>query len=71
MRARLEIAVEGDPTSLLDRSDIVQSVGELKARLGPWQWALLELVSLEVARVASMDLETRRTLLHLPHLNTR
>lgn len=67
MRVRLELAVEADPTSLLDRSDIAQAADRLQAQLSPFQWALLELLALEVVRVGSVDRETRRVVLRLPH----
>lgn len=67
MRDRVELALEGDPLSLLDREDIQQAVARLRASLRPSAWALLELLALEVCRVAAVDLETRRQLLQLPH----
>lgn len=67
-RLRLELSLEMDPHSVLDRSELVRTVEELKTRLDPVRWAILECLALEVSRVASVDLETRRQLLHLARI---
>lgn len=67
MKTRLEIALEVDPQSLLDRGDLAAKVSELRARLDPNRWAALELLALEVCRHSAVDPETRRQMLELPH----
>jgi hypothetical protein len=65
MRQRLELTLEVDPDSVLDRSRLVTVVAELAARLAPKQWAALELLALEVVRQSAVDRETRRQVLNL------
>ncbi len=66
-KTRLELTVEMDPRSLLDQAELPGLVSQLAAHLSPVQWALLELLALEVTRQSAVDRETRRQVLQLPH----
>ncbi len=67
MQEQLEFRLSMDPASLLDRSDLPSTVAALRANLAPRQWAVLELLALEVCRLSAVDRETRRQVLELPH----
>jgi len=67
MRERLELTLTLDPHSILDRADLPGVVKDLRARLSARQWAVLELLALQVAAESAVDRETRRQILGLPH----
>ncbi len=67
MKKRLELTLTMDPHSLLDRSDLPAAVRQLRAGLDQHQWAVLELLALEVARQSAVDRETVRQVLQLGH----
>ena len=55
MKRRLEFSVVFDYRRPVE---VRAMVAELKARMDPTAWAMMETVSLEVCRRASVDLET-------------
>lgn len=66
-QVRVELAIQIDPRSGIDRAMLPSVVAELKAQLDPLRWAAMELLALEVLRQSSVDRETRRVLLQIDH----